>query len=329
MKAYDSVDWDFLVHCLSCFGFPACFTKWIKVCITSPRFSISINGTLVGYFRAEKGLRQGDHLSPYLFVPTMKVFSRLTQEYTREGSGFKYHHRCSRMNITHLCFADDLLLFSEASLSSISVIKAALLEFEGLSGLRTNPSKSSFFCSGVSDRLKASLLQDLQMREEKLHVRYLGVPLISSKLSAGNCRVLVEKIASCINSWSSKKLSFAGRLQLLSSILYSIQVYWSSIFILPKSILKDISQKFSHFLWNGSDSNTAKAKISWNNICFPKKKGGLGLKDVEIWNISSMMRHIWRIFAKFGSIWVAWVHEYLLKGRSFWNASILNNSSCC
>jgi hypothetical protein len=68
MKAYDSVNWDFLVHCLSCFEFPARFTKWIKVCITSPRFSISINGTPVGYFRGEKGLRQGDTLSPYLFV---------------------------------------------------------------------------------------------------------------------------------------------------------------------------------------------------------------------------------------------------------------------
>lgn len=57
MKAYDFVDWDFLVHCLFCFEFLARFTKWIKVCITSPRFSISINGTPVGYFRGEKGLR--------------------------------------------------------------------------------------------------------------------------------------------------------------------------------------------------------------------------------------------------------------------------------
>jgi hypothetical protein len=107
--------------------------------------------------------------------------------------------------------------------------------------------------------------------------------------------VLLDKIAGRIDSWSSKKLSFAGRLQLLSSILYSIQVYGSSIFILPKRILKDISQKFSLFLWNDSDGNTAKAKISRNDICFPKKEGGLGLKYVEIWNISSMMRHIWSI----------------------------------
>jgi len=67
--------------------------------------------------------------------------------------------------------------------------------------------------------------------------------------------------------------------------------------------------------------------VSWAEICFPKKEGGLGLKELEIWNISSMMRHIWSLFAKSGSIWVAWVQEYLLKGKSFWSVSIPQNSS--
>jgi hypothetical protein len=161
MKAYDSVDWEFILHCLTCFGFPAKFTNWVKVCITSPRFSISLNGSLIGYFPGGKGLRQGDPLSPYLFVLAMEVFSRIMDDHTREGSGFKFHFRCSRLRLAHLCFADDLLIFSEANLSSISIIKLALLEFEHLSGLKANPSKSSFYCSGVSARLKDFLLEDL------------------------------------------------------------------------------------------------------------------------------------------------------------------------
>jgi len=84
MKVYDSVDWDFIVQCLSCFGLPTRFTNWIKMCITSPRFTISLNGTLVEYFKGGKGLRQCDHLSIYLFVLVMEVFSRLMKEYTRE-----------------------------------------------------------------------------------------------------------------------------------------------------------------------------------------------------------------------------------------------------
>jgi hypothetical protein len=187
MKAYDSVNWNFLIHCLSCFGFPPKFVNWIKECITSPRFSISLNGTLIGYFKGAKGLRKGDPLSPYLFVIAMEVFSRIMCEFTGSNSGFKFHPRCSKLQLTHLCFADDMLLFSEASLSSIKAVKAVLLEFEQLSGLQANPSKSSFFCAGISSRMKAVLLDELQMEEGHFPVRYLGVPLIASKLSAVEC----------------------------------------------------------------------------------------------------------------------------------------------
>jgi hypothetical protein len=191
MKAYDSVDWDFIVQCLSCFGFPTRFTNWIKMCIISPRFTIFLIGTLVGYFKGGKGLRQDDPLSPYLFVLAMEVFSRVMKEYTREGSGFKFHYRCSRMNLTHLCFADDLLLFSNANLSSISIIKDTLREFELLSGLKANPSKSSLFCSGISERMKISLLYELQMGEGHLPVRYLGAPLLYPL----SCRLQIAKFS--------------------------------------------------------------------------------------------------------------------------------------
>jgi hypothetical protein len=74
MKAYDSVDWEFILHCLTCFGFPAKFTNWVKVCITSPRFSISLNGSLIGYFPGGKGLRQGDPISPICLCLLWKCF---------------------------------------------------------------------------------------------------------------------------------------------------------------------------------------------------------------------------------------------------------------
>jgi hypothetical protein len=209
MKAYDSVNWEFILHCLACFGFPVKFTNWIRECITSPRFSIAINGTLVGFFKGAKGLRQGDPISPYLFVIAMEVFTKIMENYTRAGSGFSFHPRCSRLKLTHLCFADDLLLFCDASIPFISIVKAALLEFERISGLKANPSKSSLFCSSISARIKDLLLVELQMKEGVLPVRYLGVPLISSRLSAEDCRMLLEKISRRIDSWTSKNLSFA------------------------------------------------------------------------------------------------------------------------
>jgi hypothetical protein len=120
MKAYDSVNWEFMIHRLHYFGFPVRFLSWIKVCITSPRLSMCLNGTLVGY--GKKGQRQGDPLSPYLFVLAMEIFSRIIADHTGGSSVFKFHPKCVRMKLTHLCFANDFLIFFEARFSSINVI---------------------------------------------------------------------------------------------------------------------------------------------------------------------------------------------------------------
>jgi hypothetical protein len=77
---------------------------------------------ILGHFKGAKGLRQGDPLSPYLFAIAMEVLSHILKEYTSAGSGFKFHFRCSKLKLTHLCFADDLLIFAEADMSSISII---------------------------------------------------------------------------------------------------------------------------------------------------------------------------------------------------------------
>jgi hypothetical protein len=146
--------------------------------------------------------------------------------------------------LTHLCFVDDLLIFSEASMRSIVAVHQVLSEFESISGLKANPNKSTFFfCVGVPPLVKSQIVDYLGMKEGKLLVRYLGVPLISSRLCAADCDILLEKITRRINSWLSHHISFAGRLQLISSILYSLQVYWSSLFILPKKNIRASDQK--------------------------------------------------------------------------------------
>jgi len=99
-------------------------------------------------------------------------------------------------------------------------------------------------------------------------------------------------------------------------------VYWISIFILPKKIIRAIEQKLNRFLWNGKDEGIARAKVSWNMLCLPKEEGGLGIKKLEEWNRAAMMRHIWSFFVRSGSLWVVWVHAVLLKGMSFWQICI-------
>ncbi|CAA7024004.1 unnamed protein product [Microthlaspi erraticum] len=109
-KAFDSVRWDFLLATLQAYMIPSTFLKWIKCCVCSPSFSVSINGVTSGYFKGKSGLRQGDPLSPTLFVLCMNVLSLMLNSAARDGS-FGYHPGCGDSQLTHLCFADDLLIF--------------------------------------------------------------------------------------------------------------------------------------------------------------------------------------------------------------------------
>jgi hypothetical protein len=225
MKAYDFVSWGFIIHFLHCFGAPYKFITWVKECISSPSYSIVLNGSLVGYFHGRKGLRQGDSFSPYLFVTVMEILSLLLAEASQPEKGFLFHPKCLKLKLNHLCFADDLFIFSAAKISSIQVVKAVLEEFEDLSSLRANPAKSSVFCACLTLAKKGDILNLIQMQEGSLPVRYLGVPLITKRLSAVDCECLVNRITSRMDTWLNKHLSFASRLQLLSSVLFSLQIF--------------------------------------------------------------------------------------------------------
>ena len=101
-------------------------------------------------------------------------------------------------------------------------------------------------------------------------------------------------------------------------ILYSIRMFWTSTFILPKKVIHVIEQYFNHFLWKGKCHGNGDVRVAWDKVCLPKQGGGLGLKRVHDWNKASILKHIWHLFTKSGSLWVAWVHENLLKGKCFW-----------
>ena len=132
-KAFDTVQWSFLLELLVQLGFPSRFIDWITTCISTPKYSININGELVGFFGAKRGLRQGDPLSPYLFTIIMDALSMIIRKNIEEqqqlGSPFMYHWRCQKTGLTHLCFADDLLLFCGGSLDSVGLLHRSLTVF--------------------------------------------------------------------------------------------------------------------------------------------------------------------------------------------------------
>ncbi|GJV30268.1 hypothetical protein Tco_1386716 [Tanacetum coccineum] len=317
-KAYDTVDWEFLRAALIGFGFHDRMISWIMECVSTTSFSISINGSLHGFFKGKRGLRQGDPLSPYLFTLVMEVFTLMLHRRVCDSSNFTYHRYCSELELINLCFADDLFLFAHGDVNSATIIKEALDEFKDASGLNPSMPKSKAYFCNVLNHTKLAILLVLPFEEDRLPVKYLGVPLVSSRLIFRDCKELIDKVQNRVNDWKNKSLSFAGRLQLIQSVLGSLNVFWASVFALPSRVLLDIEQIMRGFLWCQGGLSRGKAKVAWEVVCLPKKEGGLGIRRLDHFNKALMVSHIWKLLSLKESLWVKWIHVYKLKNRSFW-----------
>ncbi|GKC83476.1 RNA-directed DNA polymerase, eukaryota, reverse transcriptase zinc-binding domain protein [Tanacetum coccineum] len=209
-------------------------------------FSINVNGERPGYFKGGRGLRQGDPISPYLFTLVMEMFNIIVQSKIKDSPKFKYHWGCKQMKISHLCFADDLLMFCHGDTESVKVIKSALEDFSKVSGLVSNMGKSTMFFGNVKEHVKQEILSILPFKVGTLPVTF---PLVSKQIGLNECKCLMEKVRVKVHCWKNKMLTYAGRLQLISSVLSSIHVYWAFVFILPKMIVKEIDKLLKGFLW--------------------------------------------------------------------------------
>ncbi|KAL0312371.1 UNVERIFIED_CONTAM: hypothetical protein Sradi_5636400 [Sesamum radiatum] len=251
----------------------------------------------------------------------MEVLTLILQQRIGQNGGFSFHWRCDRIQLFQLGFADDLLLFSKADPNSVSLFKEGLTTFAELSGLQANLHKSHLILSSSAAPLRATLLTILGFQEGHLPLRYLGLPLLASRLSVADCHPIIQKIEARIRGWDGILLSFAGRVQLIKSVLSALQVYWAMAFILPKHVIKDIEKRLRNFLWKGS-IETGYAKVAWQQVCRPVDEGGLGIRDIHALNKGLMSRHLWRLIVnERSSIWVNWISHYRLRNYSVWTIS--------
>lgn len=154
------------------------------------------------------------------------------------------------------------------------------------------------------------------MPEGELPATYLGVPIHSRRLRETVYFPLLQNLRDRVGQWSTKKLSYAGRLQLLSMILMSIQRYWAQIFEFPGGVIHQIESICRTFLWSGASSARRMTAVSWSEICSPKETCGLGIKEVLGWNRASLISRLFDLERPALSSWCRWVQEYKLRGQS-------------
>ncbi|GAB2266969.1 hypothetical protein Dimus_037926 [Dionaea muscipula] len=313
-KAYDSVEWTFLEGMLRALSFPNRFITWIMQCVSTASYSISLNGQLFGHFNGMRGLRQGDPLSPHLFVICLEFLSR--QLYHLPATpGFSLHPRCHGLNITHLAFVDDLILLARADIMSVSLLLDCLQNFSARSGLSISFAKSKFFLAGADEHMAEHIEAMSGFPRGTFPLKYLGVPLAISRLTYIHFKPLIDRIGSYIDGWMRKTLSYAGRLELIKSVLQGVDCFWLSIFPIPACVTDAIIKMCRCFLFG---ANVKNPPVSWNVVSAPKNEGGLGLFHLPSWNQALLFSNIWNIHVERQSLWIKWVHHYYLRGSSIW-----------
>jgi len=189
--------------------FPTHFMQLIMVCLTLVTYNIHINGQKGDLFNRGKGLEQGNALFPLLFVLSMEYFSRLLKAASFQLK-FKFYPYCKGLQLNHLIFANDVLIFNKVHPLILGIIRHTLQAFPSCTGLRVSQLKSHIVFGGCNDHLKAECIRVIGFKEASLPMRYLGIPISASGLTKIECRTLVAKITGKVKLWSSRNISFAG-----------------------------------------------------------------------------------------------------------------------
>ncbi|XP_062028872.1 uncharacterized protein LOC133744858 [Rosa rugosa] len=294
-KAYDRIEWTFLRKVLDRFGFNHGWIEMVMQCISSVRYSFLVRGKPRGLVIPSRGLRQGDPLSPYLFLLGVEGFSALLRQKQEMGflPGIEVFHDAPAVN--HLLFADDSMLYAHASLEDCYQIQDVIETYGRASGQLVNFDKSSVvFSKNVSDFMQDEVSSLLGVEVVESHERYLGLPTYVGRKKTATFQFIKDNLAKKLSCWQGKMLSGAG---------------------------KDI-------LIRGSTNDKRKIHWkTWNALCNPKEEGGLGFRSLSNFNSAMLVKQVWRVISNPNSLFARLYKAKYYPTESFWTAELHTSPS--
>ncbi|KAM2228010.1 hypothetical protein ACFXTI_014755 [Malus domestica] len=327
-KAYDRVEWVFLLSMMVKIGFAHLFCKWIMECISTASFSILINGHPTGFVRPERGLRQGDPLSPYLFLICTEGLSMLIRRGLEVGGLHGIRVSSNGNPLSHLFFADDSVLFGHASVEEARGILEVLRTYSNASSQAVNLSKSSiFFGSKTPNRVRSEIGQTMGIQCRTGFGRYLGL-----QANFGHSKRVVfeevrDRLESRLAGWAEQFLSQAGKEVLVKAVAMAMLNYAMSCFKLPIGVCRDLERAIRNFWWRGSEQRRGVHWISWERLIKQKRFGGLGFRDLQCFNLAFLAKIGWRLIQNPGSLLARVLKEKYYPGRYFTEAGKGTNTS--
>ncbi|BBH09066.1 hypothetical protein Prudu_021464 [Prunus dulcis] len=328
-KAYDRLNWKFVEHVLVELGLPCPITKLILCCVSTVRYQICMNGELTDQFLPKNGIRQGDPLSPYLFVMCIEKLSHLIEDSVKKGVWKPVKSSQSGPAVSHLFFADDLVLFAEANSTQARVLKSCLERFYNASGQTVNYDKSVVFCSPNTRKETAkevSLICGSPLTEDL--GKYLGMPMLHSRITKLTYGSLIDKVHKRLASWKSKFLSLAGRATLIQAVTSAVPIYAMQTSKLPISVGHELDKLNRNFFWGGREKKLKIHLCQWDLACRPKHKGGLGFKKTTAMNKALLAKVGWRLHQNDKGLWAKIYESKYLKGKSVLDSSLMFRQDC-
>jgi hypothetical protein len=233
--------------------------KWVQLvmnCVTSVTYSVIVNGSPVGRITPSRGIRQGDPLSPYLFILCAEVLSTMLQNEEVSGHLKGVPTSYKGMRINHLFFADDSVLFCKATEQEWNYLRRVLGVYEAASGQRLNDDKTSiFFSRNTNQETRTRILEVVGVQDSQRFDTYLGLPALVGKSRMREFQNLRERVEKRLSDWKTKFLTQAGKEVLLKAVVQAIPTYSMSIFLLPKELCKELNKLMQKFWWGHKEND--------------------------------------------------------------------------
>jgi ribonuclease HI len=303
-KAYDRLEWSFIRRTLQFFNFPTSWIDLIMSCISSSSLSILVNGERLESFHPSRGIRQGDPISPYIFILCMEYLSYLIDDEVSQGNWKGVKTSRNGPTFTHLFFADDLILFAKATRRNCDSINKVLKLFCENSGQSISLNKSKIFLPQYLDHNNFGFLEEkLGLKLSKSFGKYLGVPIIVNGRDKRAFDFIIERVREKLAGWKARTLSLAGRCTLIQAVTTAIPTHLMQCTMLPGKICKELDKLNRNFLWGESSDRRKLHLLNWQNITRPKDEGGLGIKHSEYRNKALLAKRSWSLLMDSKEIW--------------------------
>ncbi|XP_062089159.1 uncharacterized protein LOC133795722 [Humulus lupulus] len=319
-KAYDRIEWGFLEAMMKKMGFGDHWVSLVMKCVSSVAYKIAIEGQELGPIVPTRGLRQGDPLSPYLFIICAEGFSALISKFVGDGrlTGCKVAR--SAPVISHMLFADDSYLFCKSSMEEVIHVGELLHFYQLASGQQINLAKSSvFFSTNTRAETRQNICSELNIPEAGPLSMYLGLPNTLGRNKSVVLGFLKDKMRKRIAQWEGRFLSKAGKEILIKTVTQALPSYAMSVFLLPLGLCREMEMLMCKYWWHSSSSTGRGIHWrKWDSLTMHKVKGGMGLRDLHDFNRSLLCKQGWRLLINPNSL-----VSRLFQARYFRNGNYL------